>query len=104
MRRVAGIILALSAALSSEFCVSAPPPVCEGGGARISFTEPENEPLELTTFNIRLADMTEGSTEREWNQRREGVYEWINTHRFLSGIVFAPLFGHRGVFLLGVAK
>ena len=41
----------------------------------------ENEPLKVTTFNIRLADMTESSPEREWNQRRDGVYEWVNTNR-----------------------
>ena len=47
----------------------------------LSFTEPENEPLKVTTFNIRSSDMTESSTEREWNQRRDGVYEWVNTNK-----------------------
>ena len=47
----------------------------------LTFDEPENVTMKVTTFNIRSADMSESSVEREWNHRRNGVYEWIKTNR-----------------------
>ena len=57
-KNIVGLILALFAAFLGGSC--------------------ENGSLKVTTFNIRLADMTESSPEREWDQRREGVYNVVN--------------------------
>lgn len=37
--------------------------------------------IKVTTFNIRSAAMSEESSEREWSNRREGVYAWFSVNK-----------------------